>query len=173
MDITKLLAKFLGNKSERDMKDITPLVDKVQEIYHNLSSVSNDELRNMTFVLKDKIQAYVSDEENKLVEYKEKGEDPNVEVSEKEEIYSQIDKLIETIDTRNDEILLECLPEAFAIVRETARRFKENAEIEVTARDYDKDLAAHMDHILIKGDKAIWKNKWIAGERNYMGYGTL
>ncbi len=145
------------------MKGIYPLVDKIQEVYKTLDTISNDELRQRTFDLKATILGYVKEEEDLLIELKQKGEDPDVDVSEKEAIYSQIDKLIEKIDEKNDEVLNESLPEAFSIVRETARRFKENAEIEVTALEYDKDLAARLDHIAIKGDKAIWQNRWIAG----------
>jgi preprotein translocase subunit SecA len=163
MDITKFLSNFMGNKSDRDMKDIYPLVDKIQEVYKTLATISNDELRQRTFNLKATILGHVKKEEDLLIELKQKGEDPDVDVSEKESIYTQIDKLIEKIDEKNDEILKESLPEAFSIVRETARRFKENTEIEVTALDYDRDLAAAADHIDIEGEKAIWKNHWIAG----------
>lgn len=145
------------------MKEISPMVAKIQEVYDTLSSISNDQLREKTFALKEKISDYVAEERKTMADLKAKGEDPEVDVNEKENIYNQIDKLEETIDEKFEEILKECLPEAFAIVRETARRFKENEELEVTALDYDRDLGAHNDHISIKGDKAYWKNRWMAG----------
>lgn len=163
MDISKLLSNFLGNKSDRDMKEIVPVVEKIQEVYKDIHTVSNDELRQRTFELKAKIRAYVKAEEEQLVNLKASAEDPAVDVNEKEALYNQIDKLAETIDEKYEEILRESIPEAFSIVRDTARRFKENEEIEVTALDYDKDLAAEYDHISIKGDKAVWKNRWMAG----------
>ncbi|MEX0988246.1 MAG: preprotein translocase subunit SecA [Bacteroidales bacterium] len=163
MDINKILSNFLGNKSDRDMKDIHPIVDQIQEVYTTLDSISNDELRNRTFELKKKIRDYVTNEEKELKELQEKGEDPEVDVNDKEEIYGKIDKLIEAIDDKYEEILKESIPEAFSIVRETARRFKENEVIEVSALDYDKELAAAADHIEIKADKAYWKNRWMAG----------
>jgi preprotein translocase subunit SecA len=163
MDINKILANFFGNKADRDMKEIYPIVEKVREVYPTLNTLTNDELRQRTFDLKAKIAAYVKEEEAELARLKEMGEDPDVDVNEKEGIYNQADKLIETIDDKYEEILRESIPEAFSIVRETARRFKENEELEVTALEYDRELAATVDHIGIKGDKAFWKNRWMAG----------
>jgi len=163
MNINNILSRFLGNKSDRDMKEIFPIVSKVQEVYDKLQDITNDELRARAEDLKTRIREYVKEEEAQLEELKQKGEDASVDVNEKEDIYNQIDKLEEKIDAKFEEILNESVPEAFALVRETARRFKENPELEVTALDYDKDLAAKVDHISIKGDKAIWRNRWMAG----------
>ncbi len=145
------------------MKEINPIVDKVLEVYKSFHTLSNDELRNRTFELKKKIREYVAEEEKEMTALKAKGNDPKVEVTEKETIYNEIDKMEKAIDEKYEEILQESIPEAFSIVRETARRFKENEQIEVTAMDYDKDLAANADHIEIKGEKAYWKNRWMAG----------
>jgi len=145
------------------MKEINPIVEKVLEVYKTFDTLSNDELRQRTSELKKKIRGYVADEEKQMEELKAKGNNPDVEVTEKETIYNEIDKLEKVIDEKYEEILLESIPEAFSIVRETAKRFKENEQIEVTAQDFDKDLAANADHIEIKGDKAYWKNRWMAG----------
>jgi preprotein translocase subunit SecA len=145
------------------MKEIYPVVQQVQEIYETFNTLSNDELRQRSTSLKQKIRDYVKEEERQLAELKARGEDPAVDVNDKEDIYNQIDKLVETIDEKYEEILRESIPEAFSIIRETSRRFKENDEIEVTALDYDKDLASAADHITVKGDKAYWKNRWMAG----------
>ncbi|MEX2426949.1 MAG: preprotein translocase subunit SecA [Bacteroidales bacterium] len=163
MDINKLLAGFFGNKSDRDMKEIVPVVEQVQEVYKTFGTLSNDELRKRSFLLKEKIRDYVKEEEKQLTELKARGEDPEVDVNEKEDIYNQIDKLIEDIDEKYEVVLRESIPEAFSIIRETARRFNDNEEIEITALDYDKELASSADHIDVKGDKAIWKNRWMAG----------
>ncbi|MCF8226171.1 MAG: preprotein translocase subunit SecA [Bacteroidales bacterium] len=163
MDISKILANLFGNKVDRDMKEIYPAVEKIQEVYKTLEGISNDDLRKRSVALQSKIRAHVKEEEAKLEELKRKGEDPEVDVSEKEEVYNEIDKLESAIDKKFEEILHESIPEAFAIIRETARRFKENEELEVTALDYDKDLSASADHIYVKGEKAYWKNRWMAG----------
>ena len=145
------------------MKEITPVVAKIQEVYNSLSNISNDELRQRNFAMKQKIRDYVKEEEAEMADLKAQGDDPDVDVTLKEDIYNKIDKLVETIDQKYEEILRESIPEAFSIVRETARRFKENELIEVTALEFDKDLAANAEHIEIKGDKAYWKNRWMAG----------
>jgi preprotein translocase subunit SecA len=163
MDINKLLKNFFGNKEDRDMKEIYPLVELVLEVYKSFQTLSNDELRQRTFALKEKIRDYVKEEETQMAELKARGEDPTVDVNDKEDIYNQIDKLVETIDEKYEVVLRESIPEAFSIIRETARRFKENEEIEVAALDYDKELASAADHITIKGEKAYWKNRWMAG----------
>ncbi len=163
MDLNKIISKFLGNKSERDMKEITPVVDKIKELYATFHTFSNDELRKRSDILKEKIQAYIDEERKELSALKEQGEDPDVDVNLKEEIYTKIDKLENDIDDKFEIILRESIPEAFSIIRETARRFKENESVEVTASEFDKNLAASAEHIEINGDKAIWKNRWIAG----------
>ena len=145
------------------MKEIQPIVDQVLEVYKTFSTLTNDELRQRTFDLKQRISEHVKEEEEEMARLKAQGDDPEVDVTLKEDIYNKIDKLEEAIDAKYEEILQESIPEAFSIIRETARRFKENEEIEVTVKDYDKDLAANADHIEIKGDKAYWKNRWMAG----------
>src|SRR6056297_812357 len=159
--VTKILGKILGNKSERDIKEINPLVEVIKREFDRLESVTTDQLREETDSIRQKIKEAVKSEEDQIAELKIQAEEAEVQDSEK--FYEQIDKLEEVINDKLEEVLQELLPAAFAVVKETAKRFKENDKVEVTARDYDKDLASSRDSIAIKGDKAIWNNKWIAG----------
>ena len=160
--INNILGLFLGNKYERDMKEINPFVDKIHVEFAKLTYLSNDELRDKTVELKKEILDYISEDENNIRSIRENAEREE-DVYKKEELYNEIDKLEKAIDEKLEKILDECAPKAFAIMKETARRFKENDELEVTARQYDRDLAATRESITIKGDKAYWKNRWIAG----------
>ncbi|MBN2862120.1 MAG: preprotein translocase subunit SecA [Bacteroidales bacterium] len=160
--INKVLGMFLGNKYERDMKEINPFVDKIHQEYEKIKDLSNDQLRDKTEELKKEIHNHIEVDENEIRSLREKAESSE-DVYGKEEIYNEIDKIEKNINTKLEEILDELVPRAFAIVKETARRFKENEELVVTARQFDKDLAAIRESISIKGDKAIWKNRWIAG----------
>jgi preprotein translocase subunit SecA len=159
--VTKILGKILGNKSERDIKEISPLVEEIKREYKRIEQLSIDQLREETDSLRDKIKEAIKSEENQIADLKIQAEEAEVQDSEK--FYEQIDKLEEVINDKLEEVLNELLPTAFAVVKETAKRFKENEKLEVTARDYDKDLASSRDSISIKGDKAFWNNKWIAG----------
>lgn len=159
--VTKLLGKILGNKSERDIKEITPIVDKIKEEYNRISQLSLDELRAESEKLKQTIADRIKPEEDQIADLKVKAEEAEIQDSEK--FYEQIDKLEEKIDEKIEVVLNEILPAAFAVVKDTARRFTENKQLEVVASEFDKDLAATRDSIQIKGDKAIWDNTWIAG----------
>ena len=145
------------------MRVVMPYVEKINEAHESIRTLSNDALREKSAALKKRVQEYVAEEQSTLKELKEKAEDPDVDVTEKEPIYQEIDKLEEVIDDKYEEILDEILPEAFALIKETTSRFKENEVIEVTALDYDRTLAASRDSIEIKGEKAYWKNRWMAG----------
>ncbi|MFW5822661.1 MAG: preprotein translocase subunit SecA [Tangfeifania sp.] len=159
--VTKILGKILGNKSERDIKEISPLVEEIRREFDRLETLTTDQLREETDSLRKKIKEAVKSEENQIADLKIQAEEAEVQDSEK--FYEQIDKLEEVINDKLEKVLQELLPTAFAIVKKTAKLFKENDRVEVTARDYDKDLASSRDSIAIKGDKAIWNNKWIAG----------
>jgi preprotein translocase subunit SecA len=159
--VTKILGKILGTKSERDIKEITPLVENIKEEYKRMVSLSNDELREETDKLRKIVSDHIKAEEDQIAELNAKAEE--ADILESESLYSQIDKLEEIVDDKLEEVLNNILPAAFAIVKETARRFKENEKVVVTAREFDKDLASKRDSIFIKGDQAVWKNSWIAG----------
>lgn len=157
------LKKFFGTKSDKDIKIIFPVVEQVRLVFDTLQQLSNDELREKTTFLKEKIRNYYKSEEQQITELKEKVESDEINIDEKEKLYIQIDKLKKEINNKIEEILLEVLPEAFAIVKETARRFVENERLEVTATEYDRNLAAQRSSIIIEGTKAIWLNTWLAG----------
>ncbi|MEX1192090.1 MAG: preprotein translocase subunit SecA [Brumimicrobium sp.] len=157
-----LFKKILGDKSVKDRKNYQPIIDKVNEIYVSLSSISDDELRARTADFKAKIKTDISDLEEEIDTLEKKSNDPQTPVSEKEALFERIDKLTDEIDGRIEETLEEILPDAFATVKETARRWAENKELVVTATDFDRELAKSHDGLVIDGDKAIWKNTWSA-----------
>ncbi|MBE0676611.1 MAG: preprotein translocase subunit SecA [Bacteroidales bacterium] len=160
--INKVLSLFIGNKYERDMKEIMPYVEAAKREYEKLAGIGNDELRGITARMKTEIFNHISDDQNQILLLRERA-DKEQDVAVKEDIYNQIDKLTKGIDTKIEEVLEKILPQAFAVVKETARRFTENDVIEVNATQFDRDLASVRDSITIKGDKAIWKNRWVAG----------
>ena len=161
--VSGLIKLFFGTKSEKDRKLIQPYVDKIKAIYPSIEQLSNDELRARSLALKNSIAEYISGEEKLIEELKTQLEDLNTSLNDKESISRQIDNLTEEIDRKIEEKLEEILPEAFAIVKDTARRFKENEEVTVTATDFDRQLAATKDFVRIEDDKAIYKNSWVAG----------
>ena len=162
MGFNEFIGKLFGNKATRDMKEIKPWVDKVKAIYPEISKLSNDELRARTEELKKYIKASAVEEQKKIEELKATIE--ATEIEQREPIFAQIDKLEKEVLDKYEKALDEVHPQAFAIVKDTARRFTENAEIEVTATDFDRLLAAQgKDFVRIEGDKAIWQNHWIAG----------
>ncbi|WP_302568319.1 preprotein translocase subunit SecA, partial [Culturomica massiliensis] len=163
MGLNDILKKLLGNKSDRDMKELVPIVGKVNAEWEKIKGLSNDELRAAADDLKAKIRAHIQEEQDEITELKRKVDEERPTIEEREEIYDRIDKLEEEIDKKVEEILTELLPAAFAIMKDTARRFKENEEIEVTATPFDRNLSVNHDFVEIEGDKAIWFNSWIAG----------
>ena len=159
--INSLLGKIFGNKSERDIKEVTPVIEKIKLEYSRIIKLSTDELREESDKIKKIIDERIKPEEDEIAKLKAEVEEADIQESEK--IYEKIDKLESQIDEKLEKVLNEVLPVAFAIVKDTARRFVENENVEVTARDYDRDLAATRNSIIINGNKAIWKNRWIAG----------
>ncbi|HNU77251.1 MAG TPA: preprotein translocase subunit SecA, partial [Prolixibacteraceae bacterium] len=159
--ITKILGKILGNKSERDITEIGPVVEQVKKEYERIVTLTNDQLREETFRLKALVRERIREEEEEIAALKEKADE--VEIQDSEKLYERIDKLEEVITQKIEDTLNEILPVAFAIVKETASRFFNSSEVVVTALDYDRDLAATRNSIVIDGDKAIWYNKWMAG----------
>ena len=161
MDFNKFLSKLFGNKSTRDMKAIGPLVEKVKEVYPTIQALSNDELRAKTKELQNKVQHSADDLKEKIETLKAKVEETPLE--DRVVIFNQIDKIEKEVLQRIEVALNEIQAEAFAIVKETARRFTENETIEVTATDFDRELATTKDFVSIEGDKAIYNNHWVAG----------
>ncbi len=159
-----VLKKLFGDKSKKDLKDINPFVEKVKDAYENIKKLSNDELRGKTVEFKKRIAEFVSEEENEISKLKESiADNPTMDVDKKEEIYSTIDKLSKKSYDKTQDILAQLLPEAFSVMKETARRFAENTEVEVTANEFDGELSATIESVNVKGDKAYYNSTWLAG----------
>ena len=161
MGFNEFIGKLFGNKHTRDMREIQPWVEKVKVAYTSIEKLSNDELRAKTQELKERIKQSAVAENVKIAELKAKVEE--TEIEEREKLFNEIDKLETAVLDKYEVALDEILPEAFAIVKETAKRFAESEEVEVTATDMDRALAATKDFVRIEGDKAIYKNHWEAG----------
>lgn len=161
MGFNEFLTKLFGNKSQRDLKEITPYVEKIKAVYPSIQQLSNDELRKKVDDIKQHIQDYVAEERAKVDKLRE-GID-NKELEEREAIWAEVDKIEKEITDKMEVVLEEVLPEVFAIMKDTARRFTENPEVVVTANDFDRDLAARFDFVRIEDDKAIYANHWMAG----------
>lgn len=161
--IDKTLGKLFGNKSDRDLKELAPYLEVIKKEYDRIKQLDTNGLRAESQLLKDKIQDYIKAEKDEIQALKDKVESGELSVNQKEETYDKIDEIEKTIDDRIEEVLNQILPAAFCIVKETARRFTENEEIEVTATQFDRDLAARADHVQIEGDNAVWFNSWDAG----------
>ena len=159
MAIASILKKVFG---DRDLKQIRPVLNKVLEAYGPIDNLSNDELRAKTEELKARLRECEAPFEKRIAEIKAKL-DEDIPVHEKENLATESDKLVKDEDAEIEKVLEEILPEAFAIMKSTARRFKENATIEVTANDFDRALSINHDFVHIEGDKAVYQNHWIAG----------
>ena len=161
MGIGDFFKKIVGNKAQRDMKEVSPDVERIRAAYENIKSLTSDELRARTEILKNKIQEAVASENAQITKLKAGIEETELHL--RENVYKEIDKLEKEITEKIEEVLMEILPEAFAIIKDTARRFTKNAETVVTATDFDRNLAAKHDFVTIQGDKAVYKNEWTAG----------
>ena len=163
MAIADILKKVFGSKSDRDMKAIRPILDKVLAAYPEIDALSNDELRARCMALRQQIADVEKPFEDRIAEIKLELE-KDIPVEQKVELATESDKLLKEEDDAIEEILNELLPQAFAIVKSTARRFAESESVVVTASDFDRDLAAAgKDFVEIDGEKAIWHNHWMAG----------
>ncbi|HMG93103.1 MAG TPA: preprotein translocase subunit SecA [Chryseolinea sp.] len=159
----KFIAKIFGTKSEKDIKRIMPLVEQTKAEGEKLKSISNDELRNETRKIQEHIDKELSGIDAQLAGlHKKIADNPELDINEKEAVFLEIDRIELDRNKELEKVLLGVLPKTFAIVRETARRFKENEFLEVTAQDFDRSLSATMENVKIDGDKAIWANKWMA-----------
>ena len=161
MGFNDILSKLFGNKSQRDLREVQPYLTKIKETYPSIQALSNDELRARSESLKQKIREYTAAERAEIEKLKSNVEELDLEA--REEVWNKVDKIEKTILDRTEEILDEALPEAFSIVKDTARRFAENAEIVVTATDRDREFATKFDFVRIEDDKAIYQNHWVAG----------
>ena len=152
MGISNIISKLFGTKSDRDLKQLKPILNNILREYSRIDSLSDDDLRNESAAIRAKVLDYVSADEAKVVSIREQLEDVEIAVSDKEKLATELDELIKEIDTKLEEILNQVLPETFAIVKSTARRFKENSVIRVKATQFDRDLSTTHDFVTIKGD---------------------
>ncbi|MDD2527961.1 MAG: preprotein translocase subunit SecA [Lentimicrobiaceae bacterium] len=159
-----IIKKFLGTKSEKDIKALNPILEKIKAVYPEIEKLDNDALRARTLNFKQRIAEAVAEKQQAILDLKASIEDDQqLDMDEKEKVYQSIDQLDNESYQIVQEVLNDLLPEAFAVMKETARRFKENETIEVTATDFDRNLAATRAHVDIIGDKAYFHNKWVAG----------
>ena len=160
---TKGITKIFGTKSDKDIKAVMPYVDKTNEIFAGLANLSNDELRQKTNELREKINSELKSIDDEIAAlHQQVEEDKTLDIHAKDDIFKQIDSLEEKRNEDLEVVLIELLPDAFAIVKETARRFKENDSLEVTASIHDREYALNHEHVEIKGDTAVWSTSWIA-----------
>ncbi len=161
--IGKFLTKLFGTKSDRDIKLIIPYVEQTNEQFAKLADISDDELRSRTGEVTKVIDDRLASIDQEITTLHNKiADNPDLDIHEKEEVFNAIDNLEEERNKNLEEVLLEVLPQAFAVVKETARRFKENGKLVVTATMMDKQMAAQHEHVVIEGDRATWHNEWIA-----------
>ena len=162
MSFTDVFKKLFGTKADRDMKAIRPTLDKVLEAYKEIDKLTDDQLRERCQALKDKIKAAIAQDENRIAEIKAELE-KEIPVTQKEALATESDKLVKKVDETIEKVLDEILPEAFSIMKSTARRFKENETIRVKATDFDRNLSTTKDFVSIEGDYSVWQNHWMAG----------
>ena len=154
---------FGGSKSEKDIKEITPLVDQINKHFASYQSISNDQLRNKTLEFRQRIREHLSPIDTEIADLSKQADELLFsDINGKDALYQQVDKLKKDRDQHIEQALKQLLPEAFAVVKETARRFKENPELRATATGLDKDLSVKKDYIRIEGDEVIFKNSWMA-----------
>jgi len=162
--ITGIFTKLLGGKkSDRDLKHLIPIVSQINAEFSKLTNLSNDELRAKTIEFKQRIKEEVNPLENKIIELKQQSEQlAETQLHEKEKLYDEIDKLKKEVLVKTNQALDNILPEAFAVLKETARRFKENEELSATVTEFEKALLPHRPHTRLEGDQIIYKNRWLA-----------
>ena len=156
-----IIKKIFGTKADRDVKGFSPIVDEINGHFASYESLSHDELRNKSLEFKSRIAEHLKGIDQDIAEANQEI-DTEADILKKEDLYDQLDKIIKERDGHLEDILKELLPEAFAVVKETARRFSNNPTITVTATDHDREIAAHNPYVTIDGDNAIWKNSWNA-----------
>ena len=157
-----LFKKLFGDNSQKDLNGVLPVVGFTNEAFHKLKNISDDELRGKTQEFREIINNSYLDLRNEVKELKEKAKSYALEISEKETIYEQIESIEKEENEIIESTLLEIMPEAFAVVKETSRRLAENGQLKVKANDNDIELAKKLDAVSIDGDFAIWSKKWDA-----------
>jgi len=162
MALAEIFRKMFGSKADRDLKQLQPILNKVLEAYKTVDALSDDELRAKSAELRQIIRDRIAADENRIAEIKAELE-KDIPLDEKESLVTESDKLVKKVDEDIETVLNEILPVAFAVMKSTARRFKENAAIRVTATDFDRTLSATKDFVEIDGDYAVWHNHWMAG----------
>ncbi|WP_430810086.1 MULTISPECIES: preprotein translocase subunit SecA [unclassified Carboxylicivirga] len=163
MALSGLISKIFGNKYDRDMKEVAPFVEKIKAVYPEIEKLTHNELRQRSAALRARVQEAVKAEQDKIVELKAQTDSPELSVGDKEKIYKEVDRLEKEITEKLEKALTDALPEAFAIVKDTARRFAQNETIEVEATQFDRDLSATKDFVEIEGENALYYNSWSAG----------
>ena len=159
--LDSVLKVFVGDKSKKDIKEIQPIVQKIQTLEKEFEALSLDELRAKTTTFKNKIQEALKEVNQQIADLNAEA-DASEDITRKEDIYSEIDALKEKSYEISEAVLNEILPEAFATVKETAKRFKNNTQLKVTASAYDRELSAEKDYVNLDADQAIWNNSWDA-----------
>ncbi len=161
--IAGLLKAVFGSKADKDRKMILPYVEKIKAVYPEIKKLTNDALRERSEALKKRIADFIAADEQQIVRLKEQLELPETSLDEKERISKEVDQTVKTIDQKIEQVLDEILPEAFAIMKDTARRFAESETVRVTATDFDRTLAATRDFVTIEGNEAVYATHWMAG----------
>ena len=159
--LNSVIKVFVGDKAKKDVKELQPLVDQIKSFENSLSQLSHDELRGKTQYFKNKIKESRASIDEQIAKLKEEA-DTNEDIDRKEDIYTEIDKLKDDAYQVTEKTLNEILPEAFAVVKETAKRFTNNKTITVTASPFDREISGDNDYVTLEDDKAIWKNSWDA-----------
>jgi len=160
--LVNTIKKIIGNKSEKDIKAIKHLVDEINKEYQGLKNISNDDLRQKTVEFQNKIQERIASQKKQIEDLKQQAEGSEIDVLAKEKLYNQIDNIEKEITVEVEKVLKEILPQAFAVFKETSRRFTENTSVEVTATENDRLIASQKDSVQIDGDKSVWSNTWVA-----------
>ena len=164
MDIAAGIIKLLfGSKADKDRKEVQPYIDRIKAVYPTIEKLTNDELRAHSAGLMRQIADHIADDEARIVEMKARLEQPATSLDEKEKISKEIDTTTKRIDEKIEEVLDRILPETFAIMKDTARRFAQNDTVVVTATAFDRELAAEKEFVTIEGDKAVYATHWTAG----------
>ena len=158
--LNSIIKLFVGDKQQKDLKSLQPIVEKVRSYENSLNNLSNDELRAKTIEFKTKIKEATQSFTDRIAELEEEAK--SADIDRQEEIYTEIDKLKDEAYEASEAVLLDIMPEAFATVKETAKRFANNTELEVTATPFDRELSATREHITLEDDKAFWANSWDA-----------